>query len=292
MGDVVIYNEGEIELSISVNEDTIWLTQKQIAELFEVSVPNVNMHIKTIYKDEELFENRTIQKYLIVQQEGKRKVKREVDHYNLDMVISIGYKVNSKKATKFRQWATSVLKNYIINGYAINTDKITHQRFKELESDVSLLKSQVETISKGLADSSVQAKQGVFFNGQIFDAYVFISDLIKKAKNSIILIDNYCDETTLTHLSKADKNINITILIKNISKQLKLDIEKYNAQYNNLHAILFNSSHDRFLILDNKEIYHIGASLKDLGKKWFAFSLLEVESFGLRDRIREVIENG
>ena len=182
MNDIVVYNEGEIELNISVNEDTIWLTQKQVAELFEVSIPNINMHLKTMYKDEELFENRTIQKYLIVQQEGKRKVKREVEHYNLDVVISVGYRVNSKKATKFRQWASSVLKNYIVNGYTINTEKITHQRFTELENDVSLLKSQVKNISKGLENSSIQEKQGIFYDGQVFDAYIFVSDLIKKCK--------------------------------------------------------------------------------------------------------------
>lgn len=163
--DIVIYSEGELELNVSVNKETLWLTQKQIAELFEVTIPNINMHIKSIYKDEELFENRTIQKYLIVQQEGKRKVKREVEHYNLDIVISVGYRVNSKKATKFRQWATSVLKSYITNGYAINSDKITHQRFKELESDVNFLKSKVENISNSLVNNSLTPKQGIFYDG-------------------------------------------------------------------------------------------------------------------------------
>jgi len=149
-----------------------------------------------------------------------------------------------------------------------------------------------EKLFDALEDKSIKLKQGIFYDGQIFDAYAFISELIRKAKKSIILIDNYCDDTTLPHLSKAGTKVKITLLSKTISKQLKLDIEKYNAQYKNLEAKEFNSSHDRFLILDNKEIYHIGASLKDLGKKWFVFSLLEVESFGLMDRVREVVKGG
>ena len=126
ISNIIVYNDGELELKVSVEHESVWLTQKQIAELFEVSIPNINMHIKAIYKEEELLENRTIQKYLIVQQEGKRKVKREVEHYNLDLVISVGYRINSKKATIFRQWATTILKNYIQNGYVINGDKITN----------------------------------------------------------------------------------------------------------------------------------------------------------------------
>jgi len=225
----------------------------------------------------------------IVQQEGTRKVKREVEHYNLDLIISVGYRVNSIKATKFRQWATSVLKSYMTDGYVINGEKLTNQRFKELENDVTALKIKVENISNALEDKSITQKQGVFFDGQIFDAYTFVSELIKKATTSIILIDNYIDDTTLTHLSKADIKVKITLLTKTISKQLQLDIDKYNTQYKNLKAIKLESSHDRFLILDNKEVYHIGASLKDLGKKWFAFSLLEVESFGLMERVKKAV---
>jgi len=146
-----------------------------------------------------------------------------------------------------------------------------------------------EKLFDALEDKSIKLKQGIFYDGQIFDAYAFISELVRKAKTSITLIDNYCDDTTLTHLSKADPKVKITLLSKTITKQLKLDIEKYNAQYKNLEAKEFSSSHDRFLILDEKEIYHIGASLKDLGKKWFVFSLLEVESFGLMGRVKEVI---
>jgi prophage antirepressor-like protein len=283
--NMVIYNDGELELNVSVENETIWLTQKQIAELFEVTIPNINMHIKAIYKEEELFENRTIQKYLIVQQEGKRKVKREVEHYNLDVVISVGYRVNSKKATTFRQWATSVLKSYIQNGYVINSEKITHQRFKELENDVSLLKSQVANISKSLENSTIQPKHGIFYDGQTYDAYAFINDLLKGAKSEVVLIDNYIDDTVFTLFSKY-LHVKIKIYTASISKQLNLDFQKYKAQYQNIELQEFKKAHDRFLIIDNNEIYHIVASLKDLGKKWFAFSKFEMEALEVLGRIK------
>jgi len=286
MNDLVVYNDGELELNVSVNEDTIWLTQKQIAELFEVTIPNINMHIKAIYKEEELFENRTIQKYLIVQQEGKREVKREIEHYNLDVIISVGYRVNSIKATKFRQWATSVLKSYITDGYVINSEKITNQRFRELENDITVLKMKVENISNSLEDQSIKPKQHIFYDGQIFDAYLFVSDIIKSAKTSIKLIDNYIDESVLILFSKRDAGCETTIYTKTISKQLELDLKKYNQQYAKIEIKKFDLSHDRFLIVDEKEVYHFGASLKDLGKKWFAVSKMDSNSFEMIGKLK------
>lgn len=283
--DMIIYNDGELELSVSVSKETLWLTQKQIAELFEVTIPNINMHIKAIYKEEELFENRTIQKYLIVQQEGKRTVKREVEHYNLDVVISVGYRVNSKKATTFRQWATKVLKNYITDGYVINSEKITNQRFKELENEVVLLKSKVSAISNSLESTTLKQKQGILFDGQMYDAYVFVNDLLKSAKNEVVLIDNYIDDTVFTLFSKY-QNLKIKIYTQSISKQLRLDFQKYNSQYQNIELHEFKKAHDRFLIIDNIEVYHIGASLKDLGKKWFAFSKFEMEALEILQRLK------
>lgn len=277
MSDVVVYNDGELELNVSVDEETIWLTQKQLGELFEVTIPNINMHIKAIYKEEELLKNRTVKKYLIVQQEGKRKVERNLEHYNLDMIISLGYRVNSKKATKFRQWATSVLKSYITNGYAINTHKITEQRLVSLENDMATIKSHIK-------NNTLELKQGVFFDGQTYDAYAFVSELIKKATKNIIIIDNYIDDTVLTLLAKNTK-VTATIYTKTITKQLRLDSEKYNAQYKNLTLKEFDLSHDRFLIID-EDIYHIGASLKDLGKKWFAFSKMDTKSVSILERLK------
>ena len=207
-----------------------------------------------------------------------------MEHYNLDLVISVGYRINSKKATIFRQWATTILKNYIQNGYVINGDKITNQRFKELENDVTLLKSKVENISNSLEDKMLKSKQGIFYDGQVFDAYSFINDLLKLAIDEILLIDNYIDETVFTLFSKYT-HIKIQIYTANISKQLKLDFEKYETQYQNIELKEFKNSHDRFLIIDKKEIYHLGASLKDLGKKWFAFSKFEIENFDILKRV-------
>lgn len=274
ISDKIIYNDGEIEVNVSVEEDTIWLTQKQLAELFDVTKQNISLHIIGIYQEKELDKDSTIKKYLTVQKEGNREVSRSIDHYNLDMIISVGYRVNSNKATKFRKWATSILKQYITNGYTINSDKITHQRFKELEKEVTTLKKIVSNISSSSKDNKLELQEGIFYNGQIYEAYTFISDLIKSAKESIVLIDNYIDDTVLTLLSK-NQNISIVIYTNNISKQLNLDINKYNQQYNNLEIKISKDYHDRFIIIDDIEVYHIGASLKDLGKKIFAFSKMD-----------------
>ena len=281
MNELVIYQNGEIELGISIKEETIWLTQKQIVELFDSSKANISEHIKAIFDSHELDRGSTVRKFRTVQKEGNREVARDLEHYNLDVIISVGYRVNSIKATKFRQWATSVLKQYITNGYAINSKKITHQRFKELESDVALLKSKVNL----LENKTLKPSQGIFFDGQVFDAYEFVSGLVKNAKREIVLIDNYIDESVLTLFSK-NQAVGVTIYTKTITKQLKLDLEKYNSQYNNIEIKKFDNSHDRFLIIDEKEVYHIGASLKDLGKKWFAFSRMDMESLSILGRLK------
>ena len=267
MSNIEIYSDGELELKVSINEDTIWLTQKQIAEVFDVNVPAISKHIKNIYKDNELEEFGTISVLEIVQNEGNREVLRSLEHYNLDIILAVGYRTNSSKAIKFRRWASKVLKSYINDGYVINTHKITEQRLSSLENDMSFIKSQIK-------NNTLEIKQGIFFNGQIFDAYIFVNDLIKSAKNEIIIIDNYIDETVLTLLSK-NPNINITLYTQNISKQLNLDIQKYNSQFINLTVNQLKNFHDRFLIIDDA-VYHIGASMKDLGNKVFAFSKLEL----------------
>lgn len=276
ISNIVVYNDGELELKVSVNEETIWLTQKQLAELFKVSKQNVSLHINNIFNEEELHKKSTVKFFLIVQKEGNREVERNIEHYNLDMIISIGYRVNSFTATKFRQWATKILKNYIQNGYVINSDKITNERFVNLENDVNILKSQMREVKSLVKNNKIESNQGIFYDGQVYDSYGFILDLIKQAKNEIILIDNYIDDTVLTLFSKIP-NIKITIYTNTISKQLKLDFEKYSKQYDNITLKIFLNSHDRFLILDKKEIFHIGASLKDLGKKWFAFSKINLD---------------
>jgi hypothetical protein len=284
MKNIVVYNTGEIEVNVSVENETLWLNQKQLSELFNVEIHTINYHIKNIFKQKELEKISTIRKIRIVQKEGNRKVEREVEHYNLDMIISIGYRVNSMTATRFRQWATNVLKQYIINGYSINSEKITQQRLSILENDVASIKSKIK-------NNALEIKQGVFFEGQFFDAYIFISDILKQAKKSITLIDNYIDEKTLLHLSsKTDANIRINIITHTITHELKLDIEKYNKQHNNLKVYTYKKVHDRFLLLDEKIIYHLGASVKDLGNKWFAVSKFEDDNLELINKIQKILE--
>jgi len=269
MSDIIVYDNGEVELNISVENGNAWLKTEDIALLFTVNRPAVVKHIGNIYKTEEL------QEYLscsILEQLAKDGKRRKIKYYNLDMIIAVGYRVNSKKATQFRIWATKVLKEYIYNGYAINSQKITVDRFIHLEESVNTLKEEIKNLKE--EKNKIQLTQGVFYNGQIYDAYVLINDIFKSAKQEVVLIDNYIDDTVLTLFSKYPK-LSYTIITKNISKQLKLDINKYNAQYNNLKIEKSNKYHDRFLMLDNSEAYHIGASLKDLGKKVFAFSEID-----------------
>ncbi|MCG3681996.1 RhuM family protein [Aliarcobacter butzleri] len=276
LSNLVVYNDGELELKVSVNSETIWLTQKQISELFGVNIPAISKHIKNIYKDEELNQFSTVSILEIVQKEGNRNIVRNVEHYNLDIILAVGYRTNSSKAIKFRQWATSILKSYIQNGYVINGEKITNERFVNLENDVNSLKNQIDEVKSKIKDNKLETNQGIFFDGQIFDSYSFINDLLKLAQKQVILIDNYVDDTVFTLFSKYP-NINFIIYTNSINNQLKLDFEKYQKQYKNITLKTFKDCHDRFLILDKKEVYHLGASLKDLGKKWFAFSKMNLK---------------
>jgi len=265
--EIILYRPNELaqHIEVRLENDTIWLTQAQIVQLFESSKANISEHIKHIYQSKELVENATVRNFRIVRNEGKRTVTRELIHYNLDMIISIGYRVNSLRGTQFRIWATNVLRDYLLKGYALN------QRMNRIENNMEHLINKVDTISLQIQSSEIP-NQGVFFDGQIFDAYELTSKIIRSAKKSIILIDNYIDESTLTHLSKKTKTIKVLLLTKTISKELTLDIKKANEQYPNFEIKPFTKSHDRFLIIDHTEVYHLGASLKDLGKKWFAFS--------------------
>ncbi|MDX4065497.1 RhuM family protein [Aliarcobacter skirrowii] len=274
LSNLVVYNDGELELKVSVDSETIWLTQKQIAEVFDKNQSVISRHINNIFNDKEVDEKSNMQKMHIANSD------KPVSFYSLDIVLSVGYRTNSSKAIKFRQWATSVLKNYIQNGYAINNHKITEQRLFALENDMQFIKSKIK-------DNSLEFNQNIFFDGQIYDAYSFVNDLLKLAKEEVILIDNYIDDTVFTLFSKYP-NINFTIYTSTISKQLKLDFEKYSKQYKNISLKTFKSSHDRFLIIDKKEIYHLGASLKDLGKKWFAFSKMSLNSLNLDDILHKL----
>ena len=202
----------------------------------------------------------------------------QVDYYNLDVIISVGYRVKSKQGTRFRQWANQVLKDYLLKGYSIN------HRLQALERTVADHSQKIDFFVR----TALPPIEGIFYNGQIFDAYKFATDLIKSAKHSLVLIDNYVDETTLLMLSKRNEGVTATIYTAKISQQLQLDIEKHNDQYPPIQIRTYKESHDRFLLIDGKEVYHIGASLKDLGKKMFAFSKMN-EPAGLFLKLLEKI---
>jgi hypothetical protein len=272
--EIILYRPNELAEHIEVrfDEDTVWLTQLQMAVLFNQTKQNVSLHINNCFRENELDRNSTVKESLIVQKEGNRNIKRNIEYYNLDVIISVGYRVKSKQGTLFRIWATKKLKDYLLKGYAINN------RMNRIEDNVEALKNKVNEIDLQI-NTHLISTQGVFFDGQVFDAYELTSKIIRSAKESIVLIDNYIDENTLTHLAKKKKGVKVLLLTKNTSKQLSLDIQKANAQYGDFYVKQFTQSHDRFLIIDNgKEVYHIGASLKDLGKKWFAFSKMDKKS--------------
>jgi hypothetical protein len=275
--EIVIYQlaDQSIKFEVRIEDETVWLTQAQMAELFISSKQNISLHINNIFKEGELEAESTVKEYLTVQKEGLRNIKRKVAIYNLDVIISVGYRVKSQRGTQFRIWANKVLKDYLLKGYAIN-HRIDRIERKLLDHDQKF---------DLLVKTNLPPNEGVFYEGQIFDSYHFVSGLIKSAETSIILIDNYIDESVLVLLSKRKPGVIATIFTISITAQLKLDIEKFNAQYPKIDVRIFNKSHDRFLIIDQQAVYHIGASLKDLGKKWFAFSRIRLDAMEMIERL-------
>lgn len=276
-GEIIIYqsNDKSTLLKVRVDEETVWLNQAQMVELFSSTKQNISLHISNIFKEGELTSHSTVKEYLTVQMEGKRRVQRKVTIYNLDVIISVGYRVKSQRGTQFRIWANGVLKDYLIKGYVLN-QRVDKMEKKLLEHDHKF---------DLLIRTHLPPKEGIFYDGQIFDAYRFVSDIIKSATKSIILIDNYVDESVLALLSKRNSTVEATIYTATISMQLKLDIIRFNAQYEKIEVKLFTKSHDRFLIIDHATVYHIGASLKDLGKKWFAFSKIEFDTWEMINKL-------
>jgi hypothetical protein len=270
INEIVLYQPDELStrIEVRIEDETIWLTQQQIVELFDSSKANISEHIKHIFESGELKEGATVRNFRTVRKEGNREVSRDLLHFSLDVIISVGYRVNSIRGTQFRIWANQVLKSYLLKGYAVNT------RMDKLEESVHAVMGRMERIELQI-NSNLPPKQGIFFEGQVFDAYTFASSLIREAKKSILLIDNYVDDSVLMLLSKRNKNVTASIYTKTISKQFQLDLTKHNSQYPPIQVVEFSQAHDRFLIIDQKELYHIGASLKDLGKKWFAFSRMD-----------------
>lgn len=265
--EIVIYQSenASTHIDVLIEDETVWLTQLQMVELFQSTKQNISLHINNIFREDELQENSAVKYSLTTASDGKRY---KTKLYNLDVIISVGYRVKSKTGTQFRIWATNTLKTYLLKGYVIQ-DRIESIEKRLYEHDTKI---------KLLLNTNLPPNQGIFFDGEVFDAYVFVNKLIKSAKKSIVLIDNYCDETVLTLLSKRQDKVKASIYMNKIDAAFKLDIEKHNLQYSVIDVHLFKKAHDRFLILDQKEVYHIGASLKDLGKKWFAFSKLNMDS--------------
>ena len=277
-GEIILYQpDNSIELEVRIEAETVWLTQAQMAELFQKDRTVVTRHINNVFAEGELDQESNVHFLHIPFSD------RPVKLYSLDVIISVGYRVKSQRGTQFRRWANQVLKEYLLKGYAFN------QQLLHLEEriDNRLIKHerQIDELSEKVdffVRTSLPPVEGVFYDGQIFDAYVFASNLIKSAKSSIVLIDNYVDESVLTTLSKRENNVSAKIVTKSISDQFLLDLNRHNSQYPQIEVEERTDIHDRFLIIDDT-VYHIGASLKDLGKKLFAFSKLEISS--------EIIQN-
>lgn len=271
-GEIILYQPDEIiKLEVHLKNETVWLSIEEMSQLFGRDISVIGKHIRNIFKEEELVKDSVWAKFAYTAADGKTY---QVDYYNLDVIISVGYRVKSKQGTRFRQWANQVLKEYMLKGHAINS--YPHRRIEEKLSEhdrqVRDLADKVEFFVR----TSLPPVEGVFFNGQIFDAYKFAIDLIKSAQQSIVLIDNYVDETVLLMLSKRRTDVTATIYTQRIMPQMQLDLEKHNSQYPPVEVKTYRDCHDRFLLIDSQEVYHIGASMKDLGKKMFAFSRLSI----------------
>ena len=271
-GEIILYQPDEaVKLEVRLEDETVWLTQEQIADLFGTKRPAITKHLNNIYKSGELDIDSTCSILERMGNDGKQRYTTK--YYNLDAILSIGYRVNSKNATLFRKWANSVLKDYLLKGYSIN------KRLSELERTVAQHTEKIDFFVR----TALPPVEGIFYNGQIFDAYKLATDLVKSARRSIVLIDNYVDETVLLMLSKRSVGVSATIYTQRITQQLQLDLDRHNSQYPPIDIRTYRDSHDRFLIVDETDVYHIGASLKDLGKKMFAFSKLDIPAAVITD---------
>ncbi len=273
-GEIIIYQSNTLShhIEVRMEDETVWLTQLQMVALFKSTKQNISLHINNIFKEEELQENSVVKYSLTTASDGK---KYKTKLYNLDVIISVGYRVKSKTGTQFRIWATNTLKTYLLKGYVIQ-DRIEsiEKRLYEQDTKINLL-----------LKTNLPPNEGIFYEGQIFDAYQFVSEIIKSAQKSVILIDNYIDENVLMLLAKRNNKVKATIYTNKVDQQLRQDLEKHNMQYSPIAIEIFKKSHDRFLIIDNTLVYHIGASLKDLGKKWFAFSKMNLNAIEIISRL-------
>lgn len=273
-GEIILYQpDEEIKLDVRLENETVWLSIDEMSYLFGRDISVIGKHIRNIFKEGELIKDSVWAKFAYTASDGKTY---QVDYYNLDVIISVGYRVKSQRGTQFRQWANKVLKEYLLKGYSIN--QRINQLENKMDSRLAAHDRQLEELTNKVdffVRTSLPPVEGIFFNGQIFDAYKFASDLIKSARQSLVLIDNYVDENVLLMLSKRQPGVTATIYTQRITPQFRLDLDRHNDQYPPVDVRTCKLSHDRFLIVDDA-VYHIGASLKDLGKKWFAFSKLSL----------------
>ncbi len=272
-GEIILYqSENSTQLEVRIEDETVWLSLNQMSDLFERDKSVISKHLKNVFDEGELDKVSVVAKNATTAIDGKIY---QVDFYNLDVIISVGYRVKSKRGTQFRIWANSILKEYLMKGYVLN------HRFDRIEKKILEHDQKFDLLIK----TSLPPNEGIFYDGQIFDAWKFAADLVKSAKKSIVLIDNYIDESVLHLMSKRNEGAKAIIYTSKISNQLQLDIDKFNAQYEPVVVKVFAKSHDRFLIIDDETVYHIGASLKDLAKKWFAFSKIDLDG---KDLIRKI----
>ncbi len=285
--EIVLYQPNEqMSLDVKLENETVWLTLNQMASLFGRDKSVISRHIKAIFQERELTYEGSVAKNATVQTEGNRQVIRDVEFYNLNVIISVGYRVKSQQGTAFRIWASEVLKDYMLRGYAVNqrivyVEEYFDKRLRAHEQRIENVEQKIDFFVR----TSLPPHQGIFYDGQIFDAYTFINDRIREATTRLILIDNYIDDSVLTMLAKRADKVTATIYTKKPSAQLQLDIQKHNAQYPPISVIEFDRSHDRFLCIDDT-VYHLGASIKDLGKKWFAFNRMEMPTTELLQKIQ------
>lgn len=272
--EIILYQpDSTLSLDVWVENETVWLTQNQMVDLFHTTKQNISLHINNIFKEGELRRDSVVKNSLTTASDGKRY---KTNYYSLDVIISVGYRVKSLRGTQFRLWANKILKEYLLRGYSVN------QRLLYLESRIDHRLSEHDRRLDELSDkvdffvrTSLSPKEGVFFNGQIFDAYRFVCDLVKSAKKQIVLIDNYVDESVLALLDKREEGVIAKVYTQHVSRKLRLDVERHNSQYVPIDVEETRNVHDRFLVVD-ESLYHIGASIKDLGKKLFAFSKMDL----------------
>ncbi|MDE5800764.1 MAG: virulence RhuM family protein [Paramuribaculum sp.] len=276
--EIILYQpDATVKLEVRLEDETVWLNRHQIALLFDRDVKTIGKHIANALK-EELDGMPTVANFATVQNEGTRTVTRNIEYYNLDLIISVGYRVKSRRGIQFRAWANKVLKEHLLRGYSIN-QHLMHMESR-IDHRLSEHDKQIEELSNRMdffVRTSLPPHEGIFFDGQIFDAYTLMCDLVRSARRRIVLVDNYIDDSVFRQLDKREAGVAATIYTPVISRTLRQDLDRHNLQYTPIELKTYNKAHDRFLMIDDT-VYHIGASLKDLGKKLFAFSRMDAMS--------------